>query len=405
MSIRVSLCIAVLIACRPLPAQEDPESRPAGKGRPPLRGMLVPAEAEELAFWPRAYKGSIVVTSVRPHGSRVLEGETVLEVDLEPLEEQVRDAAHALEDARHALELAELEATLATAKAETGLKHAQHDLKLAQQRLQAWKEHERVFSRESGRLSMESTRHRIEDQEEELAQLQKMYAEDELVDATEEIVLHRAKRNLAHMRRRAELSERRREYREGLDAQLDLEQKELQLAAKRLSLETRRMDMRKAEMQREARLRSARRTVEKAQQRLDELKHDLEALRFRAPRSGILLHGDEGVVAGGAELERGASITPRKTVLRVAAPDALQVELELPESRLLAAREGPEVMVRLTADPDVMLVGTLRVDPLPVGEAGKKGARYRARVELEGGHPALRAGMTCSILPAPQEER
>ena len=71
------------------------ETEPSGKGPPrlvverrdfekteTLDGVFIPAEFDEIAFWPEEYSGELLVLEVLAHGSPVNEGDVIARFEM-----------------------------------------------------------------------------------------------------------------------------------------------------------------------------------------------------------------------------------------------------------------------------------------------------------------------------------
>jgi multidrug resistance efflux pump len=387
----LSIAVPALVAAGPgeTPGDDEPSLTQ-------LDGTLVPIEAADISLWLDRYRGELLVLEAVPPGTFVNDGDVLIRFDTTAIDEQIRQADFDLHQARRKLEQTEQETQIAEEAAEAGLASAEKTADWAARKLAAYLEREKAFTLEEIRLREQSTQHRLDDQRDELEQLERMYEEDELVDATEEIVLKRSRRDLASSLARAKLNEQRDEHRLAHTEVIRQEGLEQEAALKQAALDRER---RSAAIKREARqaaLDRARFDLGKKLADLDGLNRDREKLIVRAPRGGMVLHGDAEAAPGSATVQRGDRVSQHKTIMLVADPDRLKAVTDVDEALIFEAKSGSAVEVTLAAAPEFKALGTLEVSYLPTGRRGGENV-YRAEVALESRDRRLRPGMQCRV--------
>jgi multidrug resistance efflux pump len=370
-----------------------------------LEGTVVPAEASEITLWLERYRGELLVLEAVSHGSFVNEGDVLIRFDTSAIDRQLRQAEFDLEQARRKLDHTEQEHRIQEEAAGDDLARAEKAAGWAARKLAGYLEQERPFKIEEIRLRNQSTQHGIEDQRDELEQLEQMYKEDELVDATEEIVLKRSRRRLATSLAWARLREQQNEYALAHTEAIKLEGLEQEAALKGAALDRQRRSAALGQEHRETALERARFELDQKHEDLEGLRRDRERLVARAPRRGLVLHGEVESAPGEGRLERGGRAGLHQVLLVVADPDRLRVVTEVPESSLFEAGSGTAAEVTLVADPDFKALGALEVTSLPTRRAGDGGNLYRAEIELDERDPRLRPGMRCRVSVLVDEAR
>lgn len=384
----------------PLPAPQEAE---AAAEPLKLNGTMVPSKADEVVLWPEAWSGGYRVLEVLPHGTMVERGQVIAILDAESLEQQVRDAELAFESAELKFALDQERAELEAHSAEQTLESMRRSLRNAERNLVGWREFESKFAAAQAELSAMYAAHGIEDATDELVQLEAMYTADELTDATEEIVLKRSRRNLERSKISQELSQRRRDYEAEFSWTQTGEQREVALENAERALHAQEVRSELDAVSRKHRLESARISLEKQAAKLEKLRHDLEGMEVRAPRSGMLLHGgirdyEPGRVA--PRHERGSQLGARKAVFTVAAPGNFEVRFKAPEDKLLdlaGVKEATAVITGLAED-RARVNGGLELDRFPIPSSASGGSnQYACRlhigIELEDVVPGQRASV------------
>jgi len=360
-------------------------------------GTLVPAEAVEVSLWLDEYRGDLLVLEALPDGSPVNEGDVVVRLDLRKIDEQLGDARFGLEQSQEQNRLAEAKSRLAEESERDDLVRDERGNDWAQRRLRGYLEHEKAHQGESERLRTQSETNRLEDQRDELQQLEKMYKEDELVDATEEIVLKRSRRSLAYYQASVDLQRRIRAYRRELNDVIRQEELELDAAQKAAALDRKRRSTELAEVGRRLERERSRRAFGKQQRALERLQGDREKMVVRAPRRGIVLHGEAKAPPGAGKLERGSTVRARQVFLTVAEPDQFKVVTRIGEKDLGRAKTGKAARVKIAAVPGLELTGAIRVAPLATGRDAKGNNQYETLIPLEASDPRLEPRMQCSV--------
>ncbi|MHC4415276.1 MAG: efflux RND transporter periplasmic adaptor subunit [Planctomycetota bacterium] len=370
-----------------------------------LDGRMIPADASAISLWLERYRDELLILEVVPHGSFVNEGDVLIRFDTRKIDEQIRQVEFDLRQAQEKLANTEEEERIEAEATEAGLTRAGKEAEWAARKLEGYREKERALTVEEIRLRNQSSQHNIEDQRDELEQLEKMYREDELVDATEEIVLKRSRRRLASSIAWANLREQQNEYTLLHTEAIKQEGLELDAAQKSAALDRQHRSAAIKRTTRQASVERARFDFEKQAANLERLKLDLEQLTVRAPRRGLVLHGDVEAVPGTVELERGDRAGLFKKIMAVADPDRLKILTSVPESSLLVAKSGTAAEVTLAAAPDFKAMGRLQVAHLPTGRKGEDDNLYRAEIEMEKHDPRLRPGMRCEVSVIVEEAR
>jgi multidrug resistance efflux pump len=404
---RSAIVLGLSLAAPPAPPQPaaPAPSEPAASASATLdlTGTLIPAEATAIALWPERYREELLVLEVVPHGSFVNQGDVLIRFDTDKIDDQIRQEEFELEQAKQKLARSEDEGRIQQEASRDELTRAEREAEWAARRLQGYMEKEKGFQQESIRLNEQTQQNWIADQRDELEQLEKMYREDELVDATEEIVLKRSRRDLGASTARAALSHQQNEYTLSVPEAIKQQGLELDAAQKRAALERQQRSAALAQASREDGVVRAIFDLAKQQANLDELKRDRQLLAVRAPRGGLLLHGEPEAAPGAGILERGSRPGLFKTIMTVADPDKLLVIVDVPEASLGSARSGTAAKITVAAAPRFETVGRLEVEALPASRGGDGQNLYRGKVAIDAREPRLRPGMRCKVSVAAEQ--
>ena len=364
-------------------------------------GTLVPSEATEIKLDLKAYTGRVTLrlTEILPHGSFVNQGDVIARLDTEAIDKRIKSDRMALDSSEMSMQHTEASNRGKAAKAAEALAKSERSAERASKKMRGYREFEKKANEEGERVSAQYRQHRLEDQKDELDQLEKMYGEDELVDATEEIVLKRSRRNFARSVANNDLGDRRRAYTKEWYRQWREEDYETDAQNKAASLQRLRESQQRSRERTAADLKKKRYDLEQQRQKFADLQRDLEQFVIRAPRRGILLHG-EADAAPWSRYEKDSTLTNRKVFATVADPKKFQVKTTIAEKDILRLKSGTAAEIAPTAAPKLKLIGRLQVEYLP-----RKGGVFKATVHIGKGDVRLRPGFACKINVIVEEER
>jgi multidrug efflux pump subunit AcrA (membrane-fusion protein) len=364
-------------------------------------GTFVPSEFTELKLDLEAYSGrvSLRLVEILPHGSFVNQGDVIARLDTEGIDKRIKSDRMALDAAEMSMRHAEASNRDKAAKDAESLARAERDAERSAKKLRGYREHEKKHNEENERLSLQYRQHRLEDQKDELDQLEKMYSEDELVDATEEIVLKRSRRNYARSVANHELSEQRRVYNKEWYRHWREEDYETDAQNKTTSLQRLRESQQRSREHTASDMARKRYDLDEQRRKFADLQRDREQFVVRAPRRGILLHGEADAAPWG-RLEKDSTISNRKVFATVADPKKFRIKTTIPEKDILRLKSGTAAEVVPTAAPKVKLVGRLQVEYLP-----GKGGLFEAIVHLGKSDIRVRPGFACKVHVIVEEER
>ncbi len=239
-----------------------------------------------------AWQGAVRFSSMVDPGTFVNAGDVIYTLRAPGLNAAVQNAERALEIAQ------KKEASIAFDR-KAGLtvrQIRQENLKLAfekaQFELNDYQQHGRAEAKRKSELRLESTENSIKNQEEELAQLDRLYKGNDLAKESQDIVLNRARRRLAVTKENYAMQKRAHEnfVKRGLDERLRALQTALAEAQHRYESGQKAAEI--AELEIADRHADAIRNVEKAQENLDNLKHDQEMLQRKASSDGYVFAGN-----------------------------------------------------------------------------------------------------------------
>jgi hypothetical protein len=381
------------------------QETPANKTVVERTGTLVPSHPTEIKLGLESYAGPLELVEVVAHGAQAQQGDVLARFDTKAIDDLIAAATRDLRSTEIRQQNAREQARLDEEAAAQRLEAANDALNDATEALANFEKTELALKRRGEELTDSSMKDNIDDQKDELAQLEKMYKDDETTDATEEIVLRRSRRGIARSQASFELQRARRQFDTDFAErkQREAKQKAVRDAQRNLDRTQRQVEMeRRTRADAQARLDPE---MKEAREKVEKLARDRDRLTIRAPAAGTTLHGARDDYKPGRtppRYEIGGGVTAKAvlfTVAPAAAPGALQVALDLPESQVLALSQGMAAKVTAIVDPSVEMVGRLRYDRFPSARSGAAPENsYDATVELGGTAPVLVAGMRCKVV-------
>ncbi|MAS96419.1 MAG: hypothetical protein CMO55_24790 [Verrucomicrobiales bacterium] len=307
----------------------------------------------------------LVVVSVVPHGTFVKEGDSLIELETEKLEEKIEELEQKLpvdelelQMAQRALEKLEKTTPLSLENARRAKLQAEEDLAYFEDITKPMRERD-------AKEDVKTTGDYLAYAEEELNQLKKMYEKDDLTEETEEIILKRAQNTVNSYRWMLEQTKTRSDR----TVNTDLPRQHEQLKS---DLELRQLNWRAGEQASRDSLEKARfdfeakkRAFDESKEALDEYKKDYAAMQVKAPHDGIVYYGmsQRGKWTTASTVERklipGGKLTMREVFLTVVDPDMLQLRVSIPEGKLKDLKEGQNAVVELQWNDEEEIGGKL----------------------------------------------
>jgi len=330
-------------------------------------------------------------------GSHVKEGDLLVELDFNDLEERrknhdinVKNAENSLLDGKENLEVVRLEVENEVARADLDKKLARLDLERFQ---------EETFPRqlEEGRTRITLADEELSRAEEKLEWSRKLAAEGYVTRSelkADELRAKRAKIDLGLAEaglRTLETYTQKRQLEE-LKARVDLTVRTYERAERRHKL----------------RLQSARNSVESRQRNYDrhlrqlkETEEHIANCRITAPIDGLVVYATTGHRWNREPLQEGQSVRERQHLISLPTATALMAEVKLHESSLQKVEPGMPALVRVDAFPGSVYTGRVEtIGLLPDAQSAWINSSlkvYNTKVFIDGEPKELRPGMTCRV--------
>ncbi|MFG0334951.1 MAG: hypothetical protein ACF8TS_16465, partial [Maioricimonas sp. JB049] len=201
--LRVRSCVTLLIllaaGLAPPPVVADPPETHVVESGPfrvtvELDGVFESQSMHEVILRPEVWSGLVALKAVE-QGTRVEEGEQVLWLDTDKIENEIRDLEFQIEQGQLSFEQKEVELATLRKSVPLDIEAAERARRVAVDDLNYFLEIDEGLRRRSAEESLLSAKYSLEYAQEELDQLEKMYRADDLTEETEEIILRRAQRD------------------------------------------------------------------------------------------------------------------------------------------------------------------------------------------------------------------
>ncbi|MFH1265453.1 MAG: HlyD family efflux transporter periplasmic adaptor subunit [Planctomycetota bacterium] len=365
-----------------------------------LKGNFEAQSATEIVLRPDVWTAFKVLKAVR-HGAQVERGDSLVELELEDIDQAIADQRAKIELAELSIQQAEkslkvLESTtpMNLAAAERAKLHDDEDLAY-------FLKVDLPMSEKSANFNVETSENYLEYQKEELRQLEKMYKADDLTEETEEIVLKRqrdaVKRGEFYLEQDKLLRDRllktslpRREEsmkESNVRGRFTLEEANAILP---IVLSKSRLELDKLKVQQS-----------KDQERLEKLDADRALMEVKAPTAGTVYYGRfnngewSGASSGADKLRAGGSITANDVFMTIVKTRPMSILLKVPEKDVDQLRRGLKGKVCPTGYPDLKLSATVA----EIGAIPFTAGNFEARLKVNAGAEAeaLMPGMSCSV--------
>lgn len=369
-----------------------------------LKGVFESPGMIEVALSPKVWSpqsggGPLVVKQSVEHGTAVRKDDPILWLDLERIDQTIRDIENDRQLAELAIKLAEEELPALEKSTPVDLALAEQAKKLADEDLNRFLDKERDLAEKLAHFSVKRISDALEYAREELKQLEKMYRAKELTEETEEIILKRQRNEIAEIVFFLKVYEARRDH--SLKVELPRREQGLKENAQKatLALDKARSTLPLALNQKRLALDKLKYERAKAKERLQKLHQDREAMTVKAPADGIIYHGKavrgQWPAGGPTRLQPGAMVQPDEVFMTIVKRRPLVIRAAVEEKDLAFLRLGTKGKVVPTSAPDLRLNGQLEaVSPVPI-TPGNFDARVSAT--LGEGTNALMPGMACSV--------
>jgi multidrug efflux pump subunit AcrA (membrane-fusion protein) len=373
-----------------------------------LKGIFESPNMTEVSLRPEAWtpdnRGMMIVVRAVDHGAHVKKGDTLVWLDLEKIDQAIRD----LEAERHLAELAikQAEEELPVLEKSTPLELSwlERAKMLSDEDIKWFDSLDRPLAEKMAQFMVKYWQHHLDYAKEELRQLEKMYRANDIREETEEIILKRQRNAVEQAIFLLQESESERDR--TMKVELPRREQQLQENAIRRVIA---LDKGKATLplqmnQRRLALEKMKYDHNKSEDRLRKLQRDRASMTVKAPADGIVYYGQwlrgQWSSAGMAQkLHAGGTLMPEEVFMTVVEPRPLFVRAAVEEKDWRDVKPGQAAKAVIVGDPDSKLPARIdQVSAIPVTPGN-----FEARLSLDPAHDisAIMPGMTCTVQLTP----
>jgi multidrug efflux pump subunit AcrA (membrane-fusion protein) len=369
-----------------------------------LKGVFEAQEMHEIAIHPRpstvaAFQGAISVVKAVEHGKPVKKGDVLVEIDLDKINQAIKDRVTeravsevAIREAEEELPVLEKTQPVDLAAAERGKRQADEDYK-------RFLDVDRALMEESAEQSFRSANYYLESAREELKQLEKMYRAKDLTEETEEYILKRQRQQVKEAEfylksatifrdqalkvelPRREVNLKENTVKQGLALDKIKNVAPLTLSQKKLALQKLKLE------------------YAKSGEELARLEEDRKALTVTAPADGIVYYGrpSEGQWSAASSMEtklrRGGILQPEEVLMTVVNPQPMFVRAVIEEKDLHWLKPGMAGKATITGYPGKKFPARITKISMVPQAPGK----FDAQISVAAGDEstAIMPGMNC----------
>lgn len=358
-------------------------------------------KAREQIIITNQLEGRTSIIYLIPEGTRVKEGELLVELDASAMQDQRIDQDIDVQNAEAAYVNAKENLAIMENQAQSDVEVAELTLKFAIQDLEKYKEGE--YPNE-----LEKARSEIQLAEEDLTRAldkvewSRTLNEEKYLSKTElqadELAFSRAEVNLKVAQRDLELLEEY-TYKRQID-QLTSDVRQAEMALERTKAKAR-----ANVVQAKAELVAREQEFNRQKDKLAKLDDQLSKAKVFAPADGMVIYATSARRGGWRDnrepLDEGVEVFERQELIYLPTAASSMAEVDIHEASLEKVQLGLPAVVTVDALPGKKFIGTVgRIAPLPDPQSMWMNPDlkvYNSDIYLEGDDPSLRTGMSCKV--------
>ncbi len=372
-----------------------------------LQGVIEAENMATVTIEPEAWTQLKVVEAV-DHGTRVRQGETLVTLETDQLEEAIEELESAHRLSELSLEQKRVDLRHVTKTLPMEVRSAELSRKQAREDLDYFLKVGRAETEKNVEFHVKRSRNYLEYQKEELLQLEKMYGADDLTEETEEIVLKRQRDSVEMAIFSLERAKISRDQRLAMNLPRREEEARNRAARQDLTWDKAKLTLPMVLEKKRLELAGLEHKLEKTAERLEELRRDRGVMTIVAPADGFVYYGQfvrgnwSGSSVMAKRLSKGGLVPAGEVLMTIVVPRPFVLRATVPEKELGHVNAGARGTATPTAYSEVELPAKIRsLSEVPIGPGS-----FEALIELEAVDPSPRLlpGMTCAVKFIPYEE-
>jgi multidrug efflux pump subunit AcrA (membrane-fusion protein) len=376
-----------------------------------LKGTLEAAEMTEVAFkhhgGPSLLGGAgpLTIVKVVEQGTPVKKGDVLLTFDLKKIDQAIRELEAERKIAELTFQVAKEEIPVMKKLLPLDLAAAERAKKQADDDLKRFLEVDRSQSEKAAQFAVKQANNMLENAKEELRHLEKMYKANDLTEETEEIIMKRQRNMVESARFFLEGAEIRRD--QVLKVQLPRQEQGLKdnAAKQEMTLKKTKKTLELTTLQKELAFEKQKYDNTKAQERLDNMRKDRDAMTIKAPADGVVYYGKctkgqwttASMVA--PKLIPGGTVQAEDVLMTIVKPRPLLVRATVEEKDAQYIHTGVKGKAHAVFNPDLKLTAHVnRIASVPTAPG-----QFEAvlNIDVAKNANALMPGMACTIKLVP----
>ena len=375
-----------------------------------LKGTFEGEDMTEVRLSPKAWipalgAAPMTVLKAVEHGTPVKKGDVLVEIDLERIDQMIKDLKSEAAIAQAAIQQTEKELPILEKDLPLDLASAERNKRIADEDLDRFLKVDRALEEESANRMVEMANYYLESSREELKQLEKMYRSKDLTEETEEFILKRTRFEV----RMAEFFVKMSRIRDDQTLKIELPRRDKALhensAKAEVALEKAVSTLPLALQQRRLGLQKSKYDYDKNAEKLERLEKDRETMTVRASSEGIVYHGKwvNGQWSSDPKLQRGGIIAPEEVFMTIVKPRPIFVRASVEEKELHFLKPELKGKAAVAGYPDLKLPAELKHVSAVPESAGKFQARIAVRLEPDAS--VVMPGMACTVHFVPYHKK
>jgi multidrug efflux pump subunit AcrA (membrane-fusion protein) len=414
---RIISLAAVVVLCAAAMADEAPKAGEK-KTHTAVRGNLTvtiegdatleSVDAFEVRVRPKAYVAEWAVASSVENGQVVKKGDVVLEIESSGIKRELVAAESELMLAKANARKAEEDARLGEMADRLAMAESERSLENAKVALKWFEEKDGPNMLKQAEIQLKGVMDNIEDQEDELAQLKKMYKSEELTSATADIVIKRAVRQLERSKQMSTITQDHVAKTKEVSMPQGKEAAEMAVKKADVALAQLKVAQAQGAVARSAAVTGAQVALGRAEQKVADLRADLEQMSVKSPVDGVVYWGG---LAGGQwqnnaakALKRGEKVAPQLVIMTIAPAGKMKAVIAVPEAKVASVAVGQAAQVSPKLLSEKKYDGKVTAISRTAGaRAGASG--FDVTLDLPEVDERLAPGMTAAVRIAAGEAR
>lgn len=343
-------------------------------------------------------EGQTTILFLVPEGSRVKEGDLLVELDTSNLQDRLVEQEIQVKNSETSFIRARENLEVVKKQAESDIALATRDHRFAEEDLKQYVEGEfpKLLKEANSRITLE--KEELENSEEKYEWSKQLFTEKYISES--ELEADRLARNRSELDH--DLAVANRDLLKDYTYKRKVDELESNIEETQRAFERVKLSANSDVIQAQADLDNRKAELDRQHAKQAKLEDQIKKAKIVSPGSGMVVYATSSRASwrGNDEpLDEGQTVRERQELIHLPTTDAMKVELKVHESNLKKIELGLAVQVRVDAIPGKVYVGRIsKIAPLPDAQSMWMNPDlkvYRTEVQLDSADEALRTGMSC----------